>query len=91
MKGEEFTGAYSLSEQEFVDWHRWMVTAIASAEPDVITFETFPRLDECKAVCKLLREEFPDVVADFSFCVTRGDGTIACGDRIEDVAKFLDT
>lgn len=25
--GEEFTGNYSLTEREYMDWHRWMISA----------------------------------------------------------------
>jgi len=44
--GEEFTGAYSLTEQEYIDWHRQMIKAIVPAKPDILAIETQCRLDE---------------------------------------------
>jgi homocysteine S-methyltransferase len=65
--GEEFTGAYDLTEQEYIDFHRQMIKCVTDAKPDILAFETFPRLDEVKAICKLLKAEFPEWKAYVSF------------------------
>lgn len=70
--------------------HRWSIKNLLKAKPDILGFETFPRLDEVKAVCKLLKEEFPEQCAYIAFCA-RDSESISNGDHIRDCAAFVNT
>jgi homocysteine S-methyltransferase len=52
--GEEFTGNYDLSDQEFMDWHRPRILALVKAGVDLLACETNPSLKEVKAILRLL-------------------------------------
>ena len=65
----EYTGAYvdSMTEEDFIKWHRPRLVALLEAGVDYLAFETFPALLEAKAVLTLLQEEAPNMPAWISF------------------------
>ncbi len=54
--GAEYTGDYSLSTEEFKNFHRLRIEALVEAGVDLIAVETQPRLDEVQAILDLLDE-----------------------------------
>lgn len=65
----EYTGAYvdSMTEEDFIEWHRPRLVALLQAGVDFLAIETFPALVEAKAVLKLLEQEAPNTPAWISF------------------------
>ena len=63
-------------------------TSAASFGPDLLAFETFPSLDEARAVCEAL-EPFPKMHGWFSFSC-RDERTVAHGEPLRDCAALLD-
>lgn len=55
-KGMVYKGTYQLTEQQYMDHHRWSIETHMKAQPkpDILGFETCGRIDETKAICKLL-------------------------------------
>ena len=64
--GSEYSGSYSLSYQEFCDFHRPRMEILFSTGVDLFMFETFPALDEIKSVLKMM-EEFSNQYGIISF------------------------
>ena len=52
--GKIYNGNYQESDQEYKDYHRWLLKAVTKEGPDILAFEAMPRLDEVKALCSLL-------------------------------------
>lgn len=73
----EYTGTYadSMSEDDFIKWHRPRLLALLQAGVDYLAFETFPALKEAVAVLKLVRQEAPNVPAWISFSCKVGNVT----------------
>lgn len=65
----EYTGNYvdSMSEEDFMEWHRPRLELLLETGVDYLAIETFPALMEAKAVLKLLHQVAPDVPAWISF------------------------
>lgn len=65
----EYTGAYadSMTEEDFIEWHRPRLVALLQAGVDYLAIETFPALVEARAILKLLQQEAPDTPAWISF------------------------
>lgn len=65
----EYSGAYadSMSEEDFIEWHRPRLTALLEEKVDYLAIETFPSLKEARAVLELVRQEAPDVPTWISF------------------------
>jgi len=84
--GSEFTGDFSLSVQELIDFHAPRLEILASAEPDLIAFETIPRAREAEAVVKLL-EDFPELTAWVSFSC-RNNRQVSHGELFEECATL---
>ncbi len=69
--GEEYTGDYRLTSEEYTAFHRARITALAEAGADLLAVETQPRLDEIRAILLLAEEvELPVWVS-----VTLREGT----------------
>ncbi len=62
-------------------------SSAASFGPDLLAFETFPSLDEARAVCEAL-EPFPQMQGWFSFSC-RDEKTVAHGEPLRECAAFL--
>jgi homocysteine S-methyltransferase len=88
--GKIYNGNYQESDQEYKDYHRWLLKAVTKEGPDVLAFEAMPRLDEVKALCSLLQEEFPDQLAYFCFVCLDGKAN-SSGDCIIECAQFLNS
>lgn len=65
----EFTGSYvdSMTEEDFIEWHRARLELLVQTGVDYLAIETFPALIEAKAVLKLLHQVAPDTPAWISF------------------------
>jgi homocysteine S-methyltransferase len=90
--GAEYTGDYSISYSDLVRFHRERIEVFARAaahqRPDLLAFETFPSLDEARAVCEAL-EPFPRMQGWFSFSC-RDEKTVAHGEPLRDCAALVD-
>jgi len=71
----EYTGSYanSMTEADFIEWHRPRLTALLEAGADYLAFETFPSLMEAQAVLKWLQENSPQAKAWVSFSCKDGN------------------
>jgi len=95
--GGEYHGNYDCSYAELVQFHRERIEVIASAKggqvPDLLAFETFPSLEEVRAVGEVL-EPWPDIRAWFSFSC-RDDKHVSHGEPVRqcaaEVARFPQT
>lgn len=54
--GEEYSGNYHLSPEEYTAFHRPRIETLAEAGADLLAVETQPRLDEIRAVLLLAEE-----------------------------------
>ena len=86
--GSEYRGAYGLSEDELVDFHRPRMRALVEAGPDILACETIPCLVEARALARLL-PEFPEMPAWVSFSARDGAHN-SQGEPVADCARFLD-
>lgn len=86
--GSEYTGAYSLTEEQFADFHRERIAALVAGGVDVLAIETMPRLDEVLAVLRLLEREFPGADAWVSFSAE--DGRLHDGTPLAEAASGVD-
>jgi len=88
--GKIYNGNYQETDQEYKDYHRWLIKAVIQEKPDILAFEAMPRLDEVRAICQLLEEEFPDQLAYICFVCLEGTSN-SSGDCIMECAQFLNT
>ncbi|MDQ0632769.1 homocysteine S-methyltransferase [Arthrobacter pascens] len=82
--GSEYRGDYSLSRNEFMEFHRPRIAALVEAGADLLACETIPSLPEAEALLALM-EEF-DVESWLSFTLRDG-GHISDGTPLAQVAK----
>jgi homocysteine S-methyltransferase len=95
--GGEYHGKYDCSYADLVKFHRERIEIVARAKgeqvPDLLAFETFPSLEEARAVGEALAP-WPEMRAWFSFSC-RDDGHVSHGERVEEcaaeVARFPQT
>jgi homocysteine S-methyltransferase len=95
--GGEYHGNYDCSYADLVRFHRERIDVIAQAKgdqvPDLLAFETFPSLDEVRAVGEALAP-WPEMRAWFSFSC-RDDKHDSHGELVSEcaaeVAKFPQT
>ena len=89
--GGEYHGNYDCSYGDLVRFHRERIEIFAQASgaqaPDLLAFETFPSLDEVRAVGEALRP-WPDLAAWFSFSC-RDEGHVSHGERVADCAALV--
>jgi homocysteine S-methyltransferase len=90
--GAEYHGNYDCSFADLIAFHRERIEVLATAPaaqaPDLLAFETFPSLNEAKAVCAAL-EPWPHLQAWLSF-TCRDEKTVAHGEPLRDCAAFLE-
>lgn len=87
--GSEYHGNYGLTRVQLADFHRWRISVLADAGADLFAFETFPSLDEAKALLDVL-PEFPGLRAWLSF--TCRDGRhVAHGELFAKCAEMAST
>lgn len=87
--GSEYRGDYDLTEDELIAFHRPRLETLAASGADLLACETIPCGIEARALIRLLAE-FPDTFAWFTFTAKDGE-RISNGERITEVAAFLDT
>jgi homocysteine S-methyltransferase len=90
--GAEYTGAYDCSYDDLVRFHRERIEVFANAtgnqRPDLLAFETFPSLEELRAVGEALAP-WPELSAQlsvwFSFSC-RDEKHVSHGERVAECA-----
>ncbi|WP_210611050.1 homocysteine S-methyltransferase [Priestia flexa] len=86
--GSEYTGNYSLTEEELMNFHRPRIKALLEAGVDLLACETIPSLQEAKAIVRVLKE-FPDAYAWISFSakdeehISNGTAAAACAEWLD--------
>jgi len=86
--GSEYRGAYQLTEDELMTFHRPRMEALVAAGAELLACETLPCLLEARALIRLLAK-FPDSAAWFCFSAKDGQH-ISNGEAMADCAAFLD-
>jgi homocysteine S-methyltransferase len=88
--GGEYSGEYECSYQDLVRFHRERIEIFADAKgaqaPDLLAFETFPSLEEVRAVGEALAE-WPELRAWFSFSC-RDERHVSHGERLSGCAAL---
>jgi len=89
--GGEYHGNYDCTFADLVRFHRERIEVFARAggkqKPDLLAFETFPSLEEARAVGETLAPR-PELRAWFSFSC-RDDKHVSHGERVADCAKLV--
>ncbi len=89
--GGEYTGNYDCSYDDLVRFHRERIEVFARANsaeaPDLLAFETFPSLEEARAVGEAIAP-WPELRAWFSFSC-RDSGHVSHGERVTDCAALV--
>jgi len=89
--GGEYHGNYDCSYGDLVRFHRERIEIFAHAagdrRPDLLAFETFPSLDEARAVGEALAR-WPEICAWFSFSC-RDERHVSHGERVADCAALV--
>ncbi|MGP7816648.1 homocysteine S-methyltransferase [Niallia sp. 01092] len=67
--GAEYTGDYTLTDEEFEQFHLPRMQLIKEAKADLFAFETIPNFKESKALAKMLTSYFPNDYAWLSFSI----------------------
>ena len=87
--GSEYSGQYTLGEEELLAFHRRRWHILAERQPDLIACETIPSAPEARALARLLAET-PHMPAWFSFSC-RDDRHISDGTPlVEALAPLAD-
>lgn len=87
--GSEYRGDYTLSAEEFKKFHRGRIESLVQAGVDVLACETIPSFSEGRALVELLREEFPETEAWFSFTLL-DESYISDGTHLQKVIEVLE-
>ena len=89
--GGEYHGNYDCAFEDLVRFHRERIEIFARAtdkqRPDLLAFETFPSLDEARAVGEAMKP-WPELRAWFSFSC-RDSGHVSHGERVADCAAAV--
>ena len=89
--GGEYHGNYDCSFDDLVRFHRERIEIFANAtgaqRPDLLAFETFPSLDEARAVGEALKP-WLDLQVWFSFSC-RDEQHVSHGERVADCAALV--
>jgi homocysteine S-methyltransferase len=89
--GAEYHGNYDCSYDDLVRFHRERIEIFAHAagsqRPDLLAFETFPSLQEARAVGEAI-SAWPELKAWFSFSC-RDDKHVSHGERVTDCAALV--
>ncbi|KAJ4365648.1 AdoMet-homocysteine methyltransferase [Neocucurbitaria cava] len=86
--GSEYRGDYSLPSDDMKAFHRGRIQALVGAGVDLLACETIPSKSEAEALLQLLRTEFPDVEAWFSFTL-RDSSHISDGTPLTEIATLF--
>jgi homocysteine S-methyltransferase len=89
--GAEYHGNYDCSYDDLVRFHRERIEIFAHAagsqRPDLLAFETFPSLQEARAVGEAI-SAWPELKVWFSFSC-RDDKHVSHGERVTDCAALV--
>lgn len=89
--GGEYHGNYDCSFDDLVSFHRERIEVFANAlgaqRPDLLAFETFPSLEEARAVGQALKP-WPELRAWFSFSC-RDEQHVSHGEHVRDCAALV--
>jgi homocysteine S-methyltransferase len=89
--GGEYHGNYDCSFDDLVRFHRERLEVLARAKggerPDLLAFETFPSLEEVRAVGEAMKA-WPDLQAWFSFSC-RDETHVSHGELLRDCAALV--
>ncbi len=89
--GGEYHGNYDCSYDSLVRFHRERIAIFANARgtqaPDLLAFETFPSLEEARAVGEAMAP-WPSLRAWFSFSC-RDSGHVSHGERVAECATLV--
>lgn len=89
--GAEYTGNYLCSYADLVRFHRERIDILANATgaeaPDLLAFETFPSLEEVRAVGEAMAS-WPKLQAWFSFSC-RDEKHVSHGERVAECAALV--
>lgn len=89
--GGEYHGNYDCSYADLVRFHRERIAVFANAQgnqrPDLLAFETFPSLEEARAVGEAL-SPWPELQAWFSFSC-RDESHVSHGEPVADCAALV--
>ncbi len=89
--GGEYHGNYDCSHDSLVRFHRERIAIFANARgtqaPDLLAFETFPSLEEARAVGEAMAP-WPSLRAWFSFSC-RDSGHVSHGERVAECATLV--
>lgn len=89
--GGEYHGNYDCSFDDLVRFHRERIEVFANAaspqRPDLLAFETFPSLEEVRAVGEAL-SPWPELSAWFSFSC-RDEKHVSHGERVAECAALV--
>lgn len=84
--GSEYTGSYSLTKEEYQEFHRRRIQILKDAGAEIFAVETCPKLDEAIAVGEMLEEMGCDFWVSFTFT---SKTRISDGTEISVIAKEL--
>ncbi|WP_054679128.1 homocysteine S-methyltransferase [Lacticaseibacillus sharpeae] len=87
--GSEYTGAYDLTADAYQDFHWRRMALLERAGADLFALETMPNFAEIKALCALLKDEFPEMTAWVSLSIGTNQDKLADGTPLADVVEFL--
>lgn len=86
--GSEYTGDYSLTDEEYIAFHEGRIKATVEAGIDVLILETFPNINELKAITEYTKQfDIPVIVA----ASLRDESHLADGSSLIEVAAFLES
>lgn len=85
--GSEYTGAYQLTEEAFMEFHYVRIKALIDANVDLLACETLPSFTEIKALTKVIKQ-FPKISCWFSFTL-KDDQHLSDGTPLSLVVEYL--
>ncbi|KRM97254.1 homocysteine methyltransferase [Liquorilactobacillus aquaticus DSM 21051] len=87
--GSEYTGRYSLTEEEYQSFHYSRLSLLNKAGVDLFAIETQPNFAESKALVDLVVEKFPKKSAWLSFSIK--DSSHLCdGTSLKEAIKYFE-
>lgn len=86
--GSEYTGAYTLTAEQYTEFHRPRIAALVDAGVDLLAIETIPSINEIKALLVLLEKEFPTAIAWLG-CTIKDAEHLADGTPWQDVVDVM--
>jgi len=87
--GSEYRGDYLVAHDVMKEFHRGRIQALVDAGVDVLACETIPSKSETVALLDLMRSEFKDTEAWFTFTL-RDAEHIADGTSLREIAALFD-